>query len=74
MSNPIDVDSAFQEIDKSSAWTSIIGGLAASGELSPERLAEMGGDIRVRTLCVHAANLASHFQAEFVRANGKGTL
>jgi hypothetical protein len=59
------------DIQKESAWTSIIGGLAASGELSPERLAEMGGDIRVRTLCVHAANLASNFHAEFVRVNGK---
>jgi hypothetical protein len=71
MSKSINVDSAFQDIDKSSAWISIIGGLAASGELSPERLAEMGGDIRVRTLCVHAANLASNFHAEFARVNGK---
>jgi hypothetical protein len=59
------------DLQKESAWTSIIGGLAASGELSPERLAEMGGDIRVRTLCVHAANLASNFHAEFARVNGK---
>jgi hypothetical protein len=59
------------DLQKESAWISIIGGLAASGELSPERLAEMGGDIRVRTLSVHAANLAANFHAEFVRANGK---
>jgi hypothetical protein len=62
------------DMDKSLAWCAIITGLAASGELSPETLAEKGGDTRVRTLCVHAANLVSHFHSEFVRANGKGTL
>jgi hypothetical protein len=62
------------DMDKSAAWCAIITGFAASGELSPEKLAEKGGDTRVRTLAVHAANLVSHFHSEFVRANGKGTL
>jgi hypothetical protein len=59
------------DMDKSTAWCAILTGLAASGELSPETLAEKGGDIRVRTLAVHAANLVSHFHSEFLRANGK---
>lgn len=58
-------------LDKSAAWCAILTGLASSGELSPEMLAEKGGDVRVRTLAVHAANLVSHFHSEFVRANGK---
>jgi len=62
---------ALSDLQRESAWTAIIQGLAASGELSPEKLAEKGGDVRVRTLCVHAANLAANFHAEFVRANGK---
>jgi hypothetical protein len=53
------------------AWVSIVHGLASSGELSPEKLAEKGGDVRVRTLAVHAANLATHFNAEFLRVHGK---
>jgi len=59
------------DMDKSAAWCAIITGFAASGELSPEKLSEKGGDTRVRTLAVHAANLVSHFHSEFVRANGK---
>jgi hypothetical protein len=65
------LDNDLQDLDKTSAWTAIITGLAASGELSPEKLADMGGDDRVRTLCVHAANLALNFHAEFVRVNAK---
>jgi hypothetical protein len=56
--------------DKSAAWTAIIQGFAANGELSPETLAKKGGDVRVRNLAIHAANLASNFHAEFVKANG----
>jgi len=70
MTNKVDVVS---DIDKSAAWCAILTGLASSGELSPEMLAEKGGDTRVRTLAVHAANLVSHFHSEFLRANGKGT-
>lgn len=65
------LDNDLQELDKTSAWTAIITGLAASGELSPEKLAEMGGDDRVRTLCLHAANLALNFHSAFVRVNAK---
>jgi hypothetical protein len=70
MTSKVDV---VAEIDKSAAWCAILTGLASSGELSPEMLAEKGGDTRVRTLAVHAANLVSHFHSEFLRANGKGT-
>ena len=70
MTTKVDVVS---DIDKSAAWCAILTGLASSGELSPEALAEKGGATRVRTLAVHAANLVSHFHSEFVRANGKGT-
>lgn len=57
--------------DKSAAWTAIIQGFAANGELSPETLGKKGGDLRVRNLAIHAANLAANFHAEYVRANAK---
>lgn len=60
-----------EKTSKVEAWCAIINGFAASGELSPEELMEKGGDIRVRTLAVHAANLVNHFHSEFVKANGE---
>jgi len=52
-------------------WLSIVKGLAASGELSPEALGSNGGADRVRILAVHAAGLAKVFHAEYLKANGK---
>ena len=50
-------------------WIAIVQGLAASGELSPESLGQKGGSDRVRTLAVHAANLAGHFHAAYRKAS-----
>jgi hypothetical protein len=57
------------EMEKQSAWEAIISGLAASGELSPETLAQKGGSERVKILAVHAANLAGHFHAAYSKAS-----
>jgi len=54
-----------------SIYEAIVQGFVANGELSPEKLAEKGGDIRVRTLCVHAVNLAKRFHSEFEKVNAK---
>lgn len=54
-------------LTKEAAWTAIITGLAANGELSPERLGQSGGIERVKTLAVHAAGLAEEFHAAFVK-------
>jgi len=54
-------------LTKEAAWTAVITGLAASGELSPERLGQEGGIERVKTLAVHAAGLAEEFHAAFVK-------
>jgi len=58
---------AMELLTRESAWSSIITGLAASGELSPETLGEKGGLQRVKTLAVHAAGLAEEFHSEFVK-------
>jgi hypothetical protein len=58
------------EMYKIGVWNSIVQGLAASGELSPETLGTKGGAERVKTLAVHAAGLAKIFHAEYVKANG----
>jgi len=58
------------EMEKQSAWEAIISGLAASGELSPETLAQKGGSERVKILAVHAAGLANAFHSAYVKANG----
>ena len=54
---------------KDSAWLAIVQGLAASGELTPETLAQKGGADRVKTLAIHAANLAGHFHAAYRKAS-----
>jgi len=62
------MDGATMELlTKEAAWTAVITGLAASGELSPERLGQEGGIERVKTLAIHAAGLAEEFHAAFVK-------
>lgn len=58
------------DIEKQAAWEAIISGLASSGELSPETLAQKGGADRVKVLAVHAAGLAKAFHSAYVKANG----
>ena len=58
---------AMELLTRESAWCSIITGLAASGELSPETLGARGGLQRVRTLAVHVAGLAEEFHAAFLK-------
>jgi len=65
MSN--DIELIFESKDKAGVWISIVEGLAASGELSPEILGEKGGLQRVKTLAVHAAGLAEEFHSAFVK-------
>ena len=50
-------------------WLAIVQGLAASGELTPETLAQKGGADRVKTLAIHAANLAGHFHAAYSKTS-----
>lgn len=58
------------EDQKDAAWLAIVQGLAASGELTPETLAQKGGADRVKTLAIHAAGLARVFHSEYIKANG----
>jgi hypothetical protein len=58
------------DIERQSAWEAIITGLASSGELSPEKLQEKGGDERVKLLALHAAYLAKNFHNAYVKVNG----
>ena len=62
------MDGATMELlTKEAAWTAVITGLAASGELSPEALGPKGGIDRVKILAAHAAGLAEEFHAAFVK-------
>jgi hypothetical protein len=59
-----------KKIKADDAWLAILSGLASSGELNPETLAQKGGADRVKVLAVHAKGLATVFHKEYTKVNG----
>jgi len=60
----IKADSSLEE-----TWVAIVQGLAASGELSPEKLQEKNGPERIKVLATHAAYLAKNFHNAYRKVN-----